>query len=94
MITKPVVIPCSATVHVQAGEVCTKDILGFDLSAMNKHRWLPTFTSGLPVDENHFVPLSKPIEAWQFDLLTPPDEAQVKTMDLAFVRDGTFNAVR
>jgi protein arginine N-methyltransferase 7 len=94
MIDKPVVIPCSATVYVQAGQVYTEDVCGFDMSKMNRHRWMPSFTSGLPFREESFVPLAAPVEVWQFNMLTPPEEASQHSIDVQFSRPGVFNAVR
>ena len=94
MIDKPIAIPCSATLYVQAGEVYTEDVCGFDLSVMNRHRWMPAFASGVPVDGECFVPLSAPMEVWQFDMLSPPEEAGRTSLDVEFERDGVFNAVR
>ena len=33
----------------QAAEVRTADVCGFDMSAINRHRWHPGHTAGLPV---------------------------------------------
>ena len=34
---------------VQAAEMRTADVCGFDMSAINRHRWHPGHTAGLPV---------------------------------------------
>ena len=103
MIDKPIVIPCSATVYVQVGELRTKHVCGFDMSVMNRHRWMPAFGRDaehcdLLGDEEEasstFIPLSSPLEVWQFDMLTPPEEGSQKSLDIHFSRSGVFNAVR
>jgi len=94
MTDQAVVIPCSATVYVQAGQVQNTEVCGFDVSCMNRHRWMPAFASGAPFDDKSFVPLSAPVEVWQFDMLTPPEEASRDSLDLKFSRSGVFNAVR
>ena len=37
--------------------------------------------------------LSAPQEAWHFDLRCPPEDADRRTIDVIFERDGMFNAV-
>jgi protein arginine N-methyltransferase 7 len=33
------------------------------------------------------------VEVWHFDFQNPPEESANKSVDLAFQRDGRFNAV-
>lgn len=42
-----VLLPAAATVYVQAAEARTDEVCGFDMSAINRYRWTPAFTSGL-----------------------------------------------
>ena len=88
-----IVLPASATVFAQAIEIKSKPVCGFDVSAMDLYRSHPTYTSGIEVDKNAFVELSKPMEIWHFDLLNPPEQSETKFVDLEFTREGCFNAV-
>ena len=47
----------------------------------------------LKLGPNAWVPLSQPVEVWHFDFQNPPEESANKSVDLAFQRDGRFNAV-
>jgi hypothetical protein len=43
-----VLLPASATVYVQAAEIRTNRVCGFDMSAVNRYRWTPAFAAGVP----------------------------------------------
>lgn len=102
-----VVVPGSATVFVQAVELRSTDVLGFDCSAANLFRWHPSHTSGLaqgttntPTSargtgggEGACVPLSDPVVAFHFDLRDPPGSSDSRVVELPFIRDGQWNAV-
>ena len=60
---------------------------------MNPYRFAPTHTSAVEHGADAWIPLAPPVEAWHFDFQNPPEESQTKTVDLAFERDGKFNAV-
>ncbi|GHP04547.1 hypothetical protein PPROV_000330100 [Pycnococcus provasolii] len=92
-IQDPVVIPSSVTVFAQAVQIKTPECCGFDVSAVDRHRWHPSYACGVPLNTDYIVPLSEPIEAWNFDLLTPPRESERKTVDIPFTRPGVWNAV-
>jgi hypothetical protein len=77
----------------QAVEARIGDVCGFDMTGINRYRWLPAYAAGVPLAESMYVPLSEPVEAWHFSMLNPPLESESKTLDLAFTRDGRFNAV-
>lgn len=49
--------------------------------------------AGAPLADNLFRPLSKPLEAWHFDLGSPPQESARRTLDVEFTASGRFNAV-
>lgn len=40
-----------------------------------------------------YTPLSEPVEAWHFDLGTPPEASDRKHLDVQFTADGRMNAV-
>ena len=40
-----------------------------------------------------YTPLSHPVEAWHFDLRSPPEDSAQKTLDLEFHAHGRMNAV-
>ncbi len=40
-----------------------------------------------------YTALSEPMEAWHFDMRSPPDASASKTLDITFTRDGILNAV-
>jgi protein arginine N-methyltransferase 7 len=88
-----ILLPASATVHVMPVEMRVDTVCGLDVSAMNPYRFAPTHTSAVELATDAFVPLAPPVEAWHFDFQNPPEESQTKTVDLAFERDGKFNAV-
>ena len=90
-----ILIPSSATVYAMPVEMRVDRARGLgDVSSMNAHRWSPLAHLG---DANRtrraWVPLAPPVEVWHFDFQNPPEESDVKTVDLAFERDGKFNAV-
>lgn len=87
------VLPGSATVFIQAVELRTSNVCGFDMSAANLYRWHPTFATGAPLDMEAMRPLSRPAEVWYFDFKSPADKSDVKTMDIEFTETGRWNAV-
>lgn len=40
-----------------------------------------------------YAPLTEPVEVWHFDLRTPPEESDRKSIDLHFDSDGRMNGV-
>ncbi|KAK3261796.1 hypothetical protein CYMTET_29312, partial [Cymbomonas tetramitiformis] len=88
-----IVMPAAVTVYMQAVELRTRDVCGFDVSAMNLHRWHPAYSTGVPLDPGAFVPLSEPITCWHFDMYLPPEESEQKRVEVEFVRPGLCNAV-
>ncbi|KAK9815442.1 hypothetical protein WJX72_003717 [[Myrmecia] bisecta] len=88
-----IVLPASATVYVQAVEFPDREVCGLKMGAINRHRWHPAYTSGTPLAPGMYSPLSEPVEAWHFDMLSPPEESERKTLDLTFVRGGVFGGV-
>ena len=88
-----ILIPSSATVYAMPVEMRVDRVRGLDVSPMNAHRWSPSHTSATPIGPNAWVPLAPPVEVWHFDFQNPPEESDVKTVDMAFERDGKFNAV-
>jgi len=42
-------LPASATVHVQAAEIRTGEVCGVDMTPVNQHRWHPGYLSGVPL---------------------------------------------
>lgn len=88
-----ILLPASATVHVMPVEMRVDKVCGLDVSAMNPYRFAPTHTSAVEHGADAWIPLAPPVEAWHFDFQNPPEESQTKTVDLAFERDGKFNAV-
>lgn len=53
------IVPSSVTVYCMAAEMRTKDVCGFDMSAVNRNRWHPSYLSGVAVLEDALVPLSE-----------------------------------
>ena len=51
------------------------------------------FVAGTPLKEGMYTSLSGPVEAWHFDLRTPPEDSERKSLDLHFHTDGRMNAV-
>lgn len=49
--------------------------------------------TGAQLADNLFRPLSKPLEAWHFDMGSPPQESARRTLDVEFTETGRFNAV-
>ncbi|BDA48465.1 Protein arginine N-methyltransferase 7 [Coccomyxa sp. Obi] len=88
-----ILLPAAATVYMQAAEVRTGTVCGIDMGAVDRHRWTPAFTTGVPLGEGLYRPLSEPVEAWHFDVRCPPDESGRKTIDVEFTSDGICNAV-
>ena len=88
-----ILIPSSATVYAMPVEMRVDRVRGLDVSPMNAHRWSPSHTSATPIGPDAWVPLAPPVEVWHFDFQNPPEESDVKTVDMAFERDGKFNAV-
>ena len=88
-----ILIPSSATVYAMPVEMRVDRVRGLDVSPMNAHRWSPSHTSATPIGPDAWVPLAPPLEVWHFDFQNPPEESDVKTVDMAFERDGKFNAV-
>ena len=43
--------------------------------------------------EGVYTALSHPVEAWHFDLRTPPEDSEHKSLDLHFHTQGRMNAV-
>lgn len=91
--TDAIVLPASATVYVQAVELRTTSVCGFDMSPANLYRHHPTFGGGAPLDMSNVKILSQPIEVWYFDLGSPPERSDVKKIDVEFEQDGKWNAV-
>lgn len=56
-----VIIPASATVFVQAVEIRTTEVCGFDMSGVNLHRWHPAYLCGQlpPSSQILFSPILK-----------------------------------
>ena len=54
---------------------------------------LPCCIAGTALEEGMYLPLSDPVEAWHFDLRTPPEDSERKALDLSFTARGRFNAV-
>ena len=42
--------------------------------------------AGIPLTENMFTPLSEAMEVWHFDMLSPPEESDRKTLDVTFTQ--------
>ncbi len=42
--------------------------------------------AGVPVADSMFIPLSEPMEVWHFDMLSPPEESDRRTLDVTFNR--------
>ena len=42
--------------------------------------------AGTPLADNMFIPLSEPMEVWHFDMLSPPEESNRRTLDVTFNR--------
>ena len=40
-----------------------------------------------------YRPLTEPMEAWHFNMRSPPEESGRSSLDLSFTADGIFNAV-
>jgi protein arginine N-methyltransferase 7 len=93
MLPDALVLPAAATVYAQAVQLRVDSVCGFDVSATNAYRWEPAHASGTPLAPGSYVPLSEPLRVWHFDMLTPPEESDTQTVDLAFVCSGRFNAV-
>ena len=74
-------------------EMRTKDVCGFDVSAVNLHRWHPAYAAGRPLAKDSYVPLSEPVHAWHFNLALPPEESESKSVEVEFVRPGLCNAL-
>ena len=91
--TDAIVLPASATVYVQAVELRTTSVCGFDMSPANLYRHHPTFGGGAPLDMSNVKVLSQPKEVWYFDLGSPPERSDVKKIDVEFEQDGKWNAV-
>lgn len=89
-----IILPSSATVYVQAVEIRTTDVAGCDMRAANLYRWHPAYSAGVPFDPSSIIPLSDPVEAWYFNLGTPPEKNDTKTLDITFTRDGRCNAIK
>ena len=94
MLPDALVIPAAATVYAQAAQLRSDTVCGFDVGAMNLHRWEPAHAAGTPLAPGAVVALSEPLLAWHFDMLAPPEESDTKVLDLAFTAAGRFNAVR
>jgi hypothetical protein len=45
------------------------------------------------IPQDAYVPLSEPVHAWHFNLALPPDESEVKSVEVEFVRPGLCNAL-
>lgn len=88
-----IVVPSSATMYAQAVEMRTPAFDGLSLDAIDGYRWHPTYLSGVDLCDDAFVPLSEPLQVFQFDFLIPPDSSEKCTVDLTFTRRGKFNAV-
>lgn len=91
--TDAIVLPASATVCVQAVELRTTSVCGFDMSQANLYRHHPTFGGGASLDMSTTKLLSRPMEVWYFDLGSPPETSDVKKIDVEFEQDGKWNAV-
>jgi protein arginine N-methyltransferase 7 len=88
-----ILLPSSATMYAMPVEMRVDDVCGIDVSAMNQYRWSPTYTSAVAPGENAWIPLAPPVEVWTFDFQNPPEESEQRRVDLAFEREGKFNAV-
>ena len=49
--------------------------------------------AGTWLKDGMYTPLSGPVEAWHFDLRTPPEDSERNSLDLHFHTDGRMNAV-
>ncbi|KFM29158.1 Protein arginine N-methyltransferase 7 [Auxenochlorella protothecoides] len=90
------VLPASATVWVQAVEVATGRVAGLNMQAADARRWAPAYLAeGRRGEAGAAVrALSRPREAWHFDLAAPPTHTAAQTLDLEFEGPGRWNAVR
>lgn len=98
-----VIVPGGATVFVQAVELRSAEVAGFDCSAANAYRWHPSHTSGAALGGGGgagggggsvaAVALSDPVVAFHFDLKDPPETSDTKVVEVPFTADGTWNAV-
>lgn len=88
-----ILLPTSATVYAMPVEMRTDEVCRLDVSAVNAYRWNPTYTSAVAPGPGAWVPLAPPVEVWHFDFQNPPEESANKSVDLAFEREGRFNAV-
>lgn len=100
MLPDAVVVPGGATVFVQAVEIRSTEVCGFDCSAANLLRWHPSHTSGAPLgsasgqrQQVAAVPLSDPVVAFHFDLRDPAETSDSKVVELPFTATGSWNAV-
>ena len=88
-----IVVPSSATMYAQAVEMRTPAFDGLSLDAIDGYRFHPTYLSGVDLCDDAFVPLSEPLQVFQFDFLIPPDSSEKCMVDLTFTKRGKFNAI-
>jgi len=62
-------LPASATVHVQAAEIRTGEVCGVDMTPVNQHRWHPGYLSGVPLAP---TPCGKGDGPWRGGPRAPP----------------------
>ena len=90
-----VVVPAAATLYVQAVSLRTTSVSGFDLSAINSHRWhaahSASTTCGLA--QGSYEALSAPTIAFGFDFKNLPGSSESHAVDVMATADGTWNAV-
>ena len=87
-----IVVPSSATMYAQAVEMRTPAFDGLSLDAIDGYRFHPTYLSGVDLYDDA-VPLSEPLQVFQFDFLIPPDSSEKCMVDLTFTKRGKFNAI-
>ena len=93
MLPDSIVIPAAATVFAQAVQFRVDSVCGFDVSAINLHRWEPAHASGTPLSPSSYVALSEPVRVWHFDMVAPPEESDSNVVDLELTCAGRFNAI-
>ena len=94
LVPDAVVIPSALTVRCQAVQIKTPaGPDGLTLDASDRHRWFPAYGTGTAFSPDAITPLSDVVEAFHFNLNVPPDSSNSVQVDLAFQRDGIFNAV-
>jgi protein arginine N-methyltransferase 7 len=47
----------------------------------------------VPLDRDSIVALSEPQEVWYFNLSSPPEKGNSRTLDVEFTKRGRWNAV-